>query len=119
MSDKGGLSGLAIKAGYGVVKGVKPSFIRDAVDRLLDPFAEKLDPFYQGAKTSGTPIVDAFKKDAQRAAEALLEITDERAKRPGQTGVVAKTYDKLRPSAKEHVVSAMTRLGKLVEKYDA
>lgn len=118
VSDKGGFSGLAIKAGYGVVKGIKPTFVKEVIDRLLDSFADKLDPIYQDAKSAGKPVAAAFVTNAQKAAESLLEITDERAKRPGQSGAVVKTYEKLRPSAKEHVASAMTRLGKLVEKYD-
>ena len=44
---KGGLSGLAIKAAFGAVKTVKPGFIAEAVDNLLDDFAKRLDPYYQ------------------------------------------------------------------------
>ena len=118
VSSKSGLSGLAIKAGYSVVKGIKPTFIRDTLDRLMDEFADKLDPIYQEAKTANKPVAQAFVHNAARAAEQLLQITDGRAKKPGQSGAVTKTYDKLRPSAKDHVMAAMPALGRLVEKYD-
>src|SRR5580693_6931137 len=43
VKDKGGISGLAIKAGYGAVKGVKPGFVRTVVSDLLPEFASALD----------------------------------------------------------------------------
>ena len=56
VGDKGGLSGLAIKAGYGAVKGVKPGFIKQAVTDLLPEFAKALDPIYDEAKTANKQI---------------------------------------------------------------
>jgi len=44
VQDKGGLSGLAIKAGYKAVQGVKPGFVRQVVIDLLPEFALALDP---------------------------------------------------------------------------
>jgi hypothetical protein len=84
VADKGGISGLAIKAGYAAVKGVKPGFIKQAV--------------------------------SERVADALLAITDAKAKK-SKSGVVKGTYDKLRGSAKKNVEAAVPRLGKMIEKY--
>src|SRR5271170_5548412 len=42
--DRGGLTGLAIKAGYKAVQGVKPGFVRQVVIDLLPEFALALDP---------------------------------------------------------------------------
>ena len=50
VKDKGGISGLAIKAGYGAVKGVKPGFVRTVVTDLLPEFAKALEPVWQDAK---------------------------------------------------------------------
>ena len=44
VSDKGGLTGLAIKAGYKTIQGVKPGFVRQVVADLLPEFASALDP---------------------------------------------------------------------------
>src|SRR5213593_4201499 len=55
VSSKGGLSGLAIKAGYGAVKGVKPGFIKDVLEKLLPEFADKLDPLWSDGKQLGDP----------------------------------------------------------------
>jgi hypothetical protein len=115
VSDKGGLSGLAIKAGYAAVKGIRPGFIKHAVEGLLPEFAVALDPIYQEAKTKGAPVGSHFNSNAGRVADALLGITDKKATRA--TGMVKSTYDKLRPMAKKNVEAAVPRLGRLIEKH--
>jgi hypothetical protein len=114
VKDKGGISGLAIKAGYGAVKGVKPGFIKHAVSDLLPDFAKALDPIYQDAKTQNRPVTEFFVANASRVAEALLTITDEKAKK-SKHSIVKGTYEKLRGSAKKNVEAAVPRLGKMVE----
>src|SRR4051812_38543378 len=74
VADKGGLSGLAIKAGYGVVKGIKPGFIKQAVTDLMPEFALALDPIYQEAKSKNKPTAEYFKDNSERVADALLAI---------------------------------------------
>jgi len=116
VADKGGLTGLAIKAGYGAVKGVKPGFVKHVVSDLLPEFARVLDPIYQEAKGQGKPVASFFAANGPRAADALLSITDSKAKN-AKSGVVKGTYDKLRPTAKKHVEAAVPRLGRLLEKH--
>lgn len=116
VSDKGGISGLAIKAGYGAVKGVKPGFVRKAVTDLIPEFANALDPFYQDAKAQGKPIAAFFEQNSGKVADALLTITDGKAQR-STSGVVKGTYEKLRGSAKKNVEAAVPRLGKMVERF--
>lgn len=115
VADKGGLSGLAIKAGYAVVKGVKPGFVRHVVHDLLPEFSAALDPIFQEAKTKGAPVSAHFNANASRVADALLAITDAKAQRA--SGAVKGTYEKLRGTAKKNVEAAVPRLGKLVEKH--
>jgi|JI10StandDraft_1071094.scaffolds.fasta_scaffold07424_10 hypothetical protein len=116
VSDKGGISGLAIKAGYGAVKGVKPGFVRKAVTDLIPEFANALDPFYQDAKAQNKPIAAFFEQNSSKVADALLTITDGKAQR-STSGVVKGTYEKLRGSAKKNVEAAVPRLGKMVERF--
>lgn len=116
VSDKGGISGLAIKAGYKVVKGVKPGFVKQVVIDLLPEFATALDPIYDEAKTNNKPVADFFTANSERVADALLKITDEKAAR-SKSGVVKGTYDKLRGTAKKNVEAAVPRLGKMIEKH--
>jgi hypothetical protein len=116
VADKGGLSGLAIKAGYGAVKGVKPGFVRKVVEDLLPEFATVLDPIHAEAVKAGKPVSSYFESNAGRVADALLGITDGKAKN-AKSGVVKGTYEKLRPTAKKHVEQATPRLGRLIEKH--
>src|SRR6476620_5794098 len=79
VKDKGGISGLAIKAGYGTVKGIKPGFVEKAVEDLLPEFAKVLEPIYADAKTANKPVSAYFSSNSSRVADALLSITDAKA----------------------------------------
>jgi hypothetical protein len=116
VKDKGGISGLAIKAGYGAVKGVKPGFIKNVVTDLLPEFARVLDPIYQEARQAEKPVGDFFAGRSADVAEALLALTDEKAKR-SKNSLVRGTYDKLRGTAKKNVEAAVPRVGKLIEQH--
>ena len=116
VGDKGGLSGLAIKAGYRTVQGVKPGFVRQVVIDLLPEFAKVLDPMYQEAKAAGHGVRDHFAANSGRVADALLSITDDKAKR-SKSGMVKGTYEKLRGSARKNVEAAVPRLGAMIEKH--
>jgi hypothetical protein len=116
VKDKGGISGLAIKAGYSAVKGVKPGFVRNVVSDLLPEFAQALDPVWQDAKKDGKPVAPFFNSNQSRVADALLAITDAKAQR-SKSAVVKGAYDKLRGSAKKNVEAAVPRLGEMVQKY--
>jgi hypothetical protein len=116
VADKGGLTGLAIKAGYKAIQGVKPGFVRQVVGDLLPEFAAALDPLYQEAKANGRGVRDYFNANTNRAADALLAITDDRAKRT-KSGMVKGTYEKLRGSAKKNVEAAVPRLAAMIEKH--
>lgn len=118
VADKGGLSGMAIKAGYKAVQGIRPGFVKQVVHDLLPEFAKALDPIFQEALGSGKPIGGYFEGNSARAADALLAITDGKAQR-SKSGVVKATYDRLRGSAKKNVEHAVPRLGALIAKHAA
>ncbi len=76
---KTGLSGIAIKTGYSLVKAVKPGFVQDVVDGLLDQWVARLEPFYaswqgDGAGRGFGSYLDARKSEV---GEALLTVFDE------------------------------------------
>lgn len=116
VASKGGLTGIAIKGAYKVVQGVKPGFVREAVDGLLDDFLTAMNPIYQEAVEKKRPVGAYINENAPRVADALLAVTDgkaERAKRP----VIKSAYEKLRPMAKKQVEAACPRVGALVERH--
>jgi hypothetical protein len=118
VASKGGISGLAIKASYAVVKAVKPGFIPESVDHMLDDFVARLEPFYVEAQQKNEPVAPYMSARADAVADALLTISDSRATR-AKNQVVKKAYEKLRPTAKKHVEAAVPRVGRLVAKHTA
>jgi hypothetical protein len=115
VSDKGGLSGLAVKAGYHAVKGIKPGFIAEVVDKLLPEFADKIDAIWDEGKAAGK-AEGKFVENKSRVADALLSVTDAKSK-SAKSAVVRSTYEKLRGSAKKNVEEAVPRLAKLLSKH--
>jgi hypothetical protein len=109
VASKSGVSGLAVKGGYKAVKGVKPGFIRNAVEKLLPEFADAIEPFWNGGGASHVVA------NREPVAEALLSVTD--GKVAEAQGVVRSVYGKLRGSAKRHVEAAVPRLAELLEKH--
>jgi hypothetical protein len=115
VSAKSGLSGLAVKAGYAAVKGIKPGFIAEVVNKLLGEFAEQLDPIWDEGKQTGD-ATDHFVRNKSRVADALLTVTDAKSKN-AKSSVVRGTYEKLRGSAKKNVEEAVPRLARLLQKH--
>lgn len=115
---KSGISGMAIKGGYKVVKKVRPGIIEDAVDHLLDEFTEALEPLYQDfiSDEKAESFETFIKKHDHRAAQDLLTITDERAERSDKQ-VLKSTYGKLRGQAEKHVKEALPGVGRLIDRH--
>jgi hypothetical protein len=115
---KGGISGLAIKGAYKIVKAVKPGVISESVDHLLDDFVARLEPFYEQAVAAGQSPSSYMTSRPGQVADGLLAITDERAAR-AKNQTIKKAYEKLRPTGKAHVETAVPRIGRLIDRYTA
>jgi len=116
VDSKGGLTGLAVKGAYAVVKAIKPGFINESVDHMLDDFVKRLEPFYAEAQAKNEPVGPLLNARAPQVADALLAISDERASR-STNQTLKKAYEKLRPTGKKHVEQAVPRVGRLIQKY--
>ncbi|MBN2496947.1 MAG: hypothetical protein JXR96_20315 [Deltaproteobacteria bacterium] len=116
---KKGVSGLAIRAGYKVLKAFKSNAIPDAIDGLLDDFIDSLDPLHESylEDARGASSLGGF-LEARRGetAEALVGVTDRRAEKSRHTTLV-KGYRKLRPIALDHVSQAVPGLAALFDRY--
>lgn len=116
---KKGISGMALKGGYKVVKKLKGGrMIEKAVDNLLDEFTDALDPLYVEFLDQDTQktFERYLRGHAPQAANALLGITDARADR-ADNKVLKKTYAKLRGQAQKHVTQALPGVGRLIDKH--
>ena len=111
-----GISGVTVKAGYKLVQGVKPGFVRKVVEFLLPDFAAALVPICEQAEAQGQPVGSYFSAHTNDVAEALLTVTDARAQN-SEHGAVKGAYGKLRGSARKNVESAVPGLGRIIEKY--
>ena len=116
VDSKGGLTGLAVKAAFAVVKAVKPGFVSEAIDHMLDDFVRRLEPFWADAQAKNEPVGALMNGRAGDVAEALLAISDERASR-SKNQTLKKTYEKLRPTGRKHVEAAVPRIGRLIAKH--
>jgi len=119
VAEKSGLSGFAIKAGYGVVKALRANIIADVLEWMLDDFVARLEPFAAAWSAAPTGTLSAYiSARPGEVAESLLAISDARAQRTTNT-TLRKGYEKLRPMGKKNVEQAVPRLARLVEKYAA
>jgi hypothetical protein len=119
VQSKTGLTGIAVKTAYGLVKAIKPGMIREAVDGLLDEFVERIEPFVSAHQQQGQgELRDYLVARSDDVAESLLGVTDSRAER-SRNKTMVKAYRKLRPKGKEHVVVAIPRVGDMLQKHVA
>jgi hypothetical protein len=116
VDSKGGLTGLAVKAAFAVVRAVKPGFVAEAVDHMLNDFVNRLEPFWADAQAKNEPIGALLNARAPQVADALLTISDDRAAK-STNNTLKKAYEKLRPTGKKHVEAAVPRIGRLIAKY--
>ena len=117
VSAKSGMSGLAVKAGFKVVKAVKPGFIREVIDMLFDDFVAEVEPFWT-SRPEDTDFGDYLIGRKREVASALLGVTDKRAAR-AKTRSVKKAYNKLRPRAQNHVEDAVPGMARILARHAA
>ncbi|GAA6623122.1 DUF6918 family protein [Scytonema sp. NUACC26] len=115
VASMGGVSGLALKAGYAAVKGIAPTYCTTAIERLLPQSFTALDPIWNEGVQTGDPVAHLV-QNRSRTADALLSVTDERISKSNNT-TVKGVYTKLRNSAKKHVEEAVPGLAKVIDNY--
>lgn len=119
VASKSGMSGTAIKSGYGLVNKIKPDIIGEAVDSLLDDFTARLEPFYADYRENGGgSLAEYFDGHSDEIADALLGVTDARAESSRRESI-KKVYDKLRPQGKKNVQEALPRVAEVLTKHGA
>ena len=115
VSDKKGLGGMAIKAAYGVLKGIGPSYITRAILNLLPKAIVAIDPLWAEGIVSGDPVSHLSQHKA-KAADILLGVTDHKIAN-AQNKVVIATYNKLRKSVQGDVEAAVPEFAKIISRY--
>ena len=119
ISGKSGISGTAVKLAYKTVNTFMPGHIRYMVESLLPDMVDQLEPYWADFTTSGgSEFGDYLAKHGEEVSQALLSVTDARAKASGRPTVI-KAYGSVRGSATKHIEAALPRVGDLVLKYAA
>ncbi len=115
VAAKGGLKGMALKAAYGVIKGLGPDYIPSALHGLLPATLDALDPLWSEGVGTGDPVAHVS-QNSDRAAEAILGITDARIEQSSNKAVKG-VYGQLRKSVKEDLAVAVPDLAKIIGSY--
>jgi hypothetical protein len=113
VSRTSGVSGLAIRSAYRILSGVRPGMVPSAVDSLITPFADQLDPFYQEHVATAEPLDEILVTQRTSMADALLSITDDRADRT-HNRTLRRAYLRVRGAARQHVESAAPGIAELI-----
>ena len=116
VKDKSGLTGLAVRAGFKAIKGFRPDIVSMALEDLIDDFADQVEPFWQECQNNGDDVKVYFVRRKVDIANALLSITDGKAKN-SKHRVLVKAYKSLRGKAIDHIGSAMPRFSEIVKKH--
>jgi len=117
MADKSGISAAAVKLAYKTASAFAPGHIQHMIDTLLPGMADKLQPFWADFNASGgSAFGDYLAKRGYEASEAMLSVTDARA-RASRRAIIQRAYGTVRGGAAKHVQAALPRVGDLVMKY--
>lgn len=114
VSAKGGISGLALKATYKVLKSIDAHYISGAIARLLPSIFEALEPLWTKGCQTGDPV-DYLAQNQTETADTLLGITDARIKH--SSNLVRSAYHKVRQSVEGDVEAAVPGLANIIGKH--
>lgn len=116
VSQKSGVSGMALKTAYRVVKGVGPTYVQGAIGRLLPATLEALEPVWQEGMQSGDPV-EYLNQHKSYTADLILSVTDHRIQYT--SGPVVGVYNKLRKSVKSDVEAVVPELAMILDRHRA
>jgi hypothetical protein len=117
VAGKSGISGAAVKLAYRTAKTFAKGYLQSTVESLLPDLVTQLEPFWADFSASGAAgFGDYLAKRGDEVSEALLSVTDARAKL-SERPVIIRAYGTVRGGAAKHVVAALPNVGALVEKY--
>jgi hypothetical protein len=117
VAGKSGISGAAVKLAYRTAKTFAKGYLQSTVESLLPDLVTQLEPFWADFSASGAAgFGDYLAKRGDEVSEALLSVTDARAKLSDRP-VIIRAYGTVRGGAAKHIVAALPNVGALVEKY--
>jgi hypothetical protein len=117
VAGKSGISGAAVKLAYRTARTFAKGYLQSTVESLLPDLVTQLEPFWADFSASGAGgFGDYLAKRGDEVSEALLSVTDARAKL-SERPVIIRAYGTVRGGAAKHITAALPNVGALVEKY--
>ena len=117
VSATSGVSGAAVKVAYKTANSFASGYLRGKVEQLVPELVTQLEPFWADFCASGSSgFGDYLVKRGDEVAEALLAVTDARAKQSDRP-VIIRAYGTVRGGAAKHITAALPAVGAMVEKY--
>jgi hypothetical protein len=117
VATKSGVSGTTVKLAYKTANAFASGYLRSMVESLLPDMVAELEPYWADFSVSGASgFGDYLVKRGDEVSEALLSVTDARAK-TSDRATILKAYGAVRGGAAKHIVAALPNVGALVEKY--
>ena len=119
VSGKSGISGAAVKLAYKTAKTFAKGYLQSTVENLLPDLVAQLEPFWADFAASGASgFGDYLAKRSDEVSEAMLSVTDARAKMSSRP-VIIRAYGSVRGDAAKNIAAALPAVGALAEKYAA
>ena len=99
VAGKSGVSGAAIKLAYKTAKTFAKGYLKSTVESLLPDLVTELEPYWADFTASGAAgFGDYLAKRGDEVAEALLSVSDARAKM-SERPVIIRAYGTVRGGA--------------------
>lgn len=117
IADRGGLTGMAYRTGYAMIKAAKPGAARRASTELMPGFADALNPlFAQHLQKGGSPETfgSTLLGNANTAIASMIAVADRRVE--GSSDMVRKTYARFRGNAESEVARILPDFAALLDK---
>ena len=119
VAGKHGISGAAVKLAYKTARTFAKGYLQSTVENLLPDLVAQLEPFWADFAASGASgFGDYLAKRSDEVSEAMLSVTDARAKMSSRP-VIIRAYGTVRGGAAKNIAAALPAVGALAEKYAA
>lgn len=117
IAERGGLTGMAYRTGYAMIKAAKPGAARRASVELMPGFAEALNPLFEQHLQQGGSA-ETFSRtllgNADTTISRLIAVADQRVE--GSSDLVRKTYARFRGNAEAEVARILPDLATLIDR---
>ena len=117
LSNRGGISGVAIRTSVSMLKAAKPDVLQRGAARMLPKFAAALQPLFDRYQSAGGGDFAAFLgNNATEATKALADAADQ-LMATSQNATARSLYEKFRGGAEKDIAAMVPQVGKLIQHY--